>query len=108
MNETINKAVQSGKQAANDLSQITKDILTDGCSLVPEFNMHECCNEHDLNYRVISKWTADWKLLQCGWKKANTYTKVYKRTSTRFLSFCFYIGVTIGGWIPYFKAQKNI
>lgn len=107
MNTVINGIVQSTKQAGADFSQISKDIMTNGCSVVPEFNMHECCNTHDIEYRTKGKFRADWNLLKCGWRKAKTYEKIYKRTSTRFLSVAFFVGVSIGGWIPYLNAQKE-
>lgn len=107
MNKIFNNIIGSTKQAGKDFSQITNDIMTNGCSVVPEFNMHECCNIHDIEYRTKSKFRADWNLFLCGWRKANSYEKIYKRTSTRFLSFIFYIGVSIGGWIPYRNAQRK-
>lgn len=99
------KVVKSTKQAGSDFGQITTDIMTNGCSGVPEFNMHDCCNTHDIEYRTKNKFTADWNLLACGWRRANSYEKMYKRTSTRFLSFVFYIGVTLFGWRPYIRAR---
>lgn len=107
MNKVINDAIKSGKKSANELSQVVLDMIQNGCSGVPEFNLGPCCDEHDLLYRTRNKFVADWKLMVCGWKKANTYEKLYKRNATRFLSSAYYIGVSFLGWPAYIKGQKK-
>lgn len=102
----MNNLVEKTKQVAiNIKNDIVKHI--DYCSGVPDLNLNSCCKEHDLNYRVMGKFKADWKFLACGWKKARTYTKPWQKNATRTIISGYYIGVTILGWIPYFKAQRE-
>lgn len=107
MKNIVNEAINSGKKAANELSEVVRGMIENGCSGVPEFNLHHCCDRHDVGYRTKHKFRADWDLLVCGWTKANTYEKLYKRVATRFLSTGYYIGVSFLGWIPYMNAQKK-
>jgi len=79
----------------------------DWCSGVPEFNIASCCEGHDNDYENLNKFVADWRFVKCGWSKANSYTSVHKRLFTRTVATTYYIGVSIFGWWPYYKAQKK-
>jgi len=88
-------------------TKIAKKVFSDGCTGVPEFMMHDFCVDHDADYKKgsgVSKWRADWKLLYKGWKKANTYEKMYQRAGARIIATGFYMGVSIFGWFFYNKV----
>lgn len=51
----------------------SKDLLTDGCSLSPDFQFKSCCKIHDFWYTtgLISREEADLRLRDCIRKKSN-------------------------------------
>lgn len=107
MKLTLNKAIDSTKQMGTDLKKVIKDKV-DYCSGVPEFNIAvPCCKNHDDDYRRIGKFKADWRFITCIMNKASNYKKLYARSLTRVIGVTYYLGVSIFGWIPYFKAQKE-
>jgi len=79
----------------------------DWCSGVPEFNMNNCCKIHDDDYENLGKFTSDWRFVKCGWKKAGSYYTLHERLLTRTVAITYYIGVSLFGWWPYYKAQKK-
>lgn len=58
-----------------------KSLISDGCTLSPDFNFTECCEKHDYFYKrpkKISRWKADKLLFRCirgkfGWIMAGMY-----------------------------------
>lgn len=93
---------------SDDYTKITKDVLTNGCSGVPEFNQHTCCNKHDIDYRnQIGKFKADLNLLKCGWNKSKEYKELHKNVATKVIAVTYYVGVTLFGWLPYFNAGNK-
>ena len=84
---------------------ITKHIIkytTDGCTLAPDFNFKDCCEEHDQdyaeNYRTSerNRAKADKKLRLCikcrGWK---------------YLCWVYWAFVRIFGWIPFWILPRR-
>lgn len=94
---------------AESNTEIAKKVWKDNCSAVPEFMMNGCCGKHDTDYKTKGKFTADWKFLGCGWKKAGSYgwRQPHKVAATVLVSTTYYIGVSLFGWRRYFKAQKE-
>lgn len=79
----------------------------DYCSAVPDWNMNSCCKQHDDDYENLGKWEADWKFLRCGLDKAKSYIRPHRIILTSTVAVTYYIGVTLFGWIPYWRAQKR-
>ena len=92
----------------NIYTEIAKKVFIDKCSGVPELMLNSCCHEHDDDYKTMGKFKADWKFIKCGWKKAATYTELHKRIVTRLAISIYYLGVSIFGWWPHYKAQKSV
>ena len=71
------------------------DFKSDGCSLFPDGNYHDCCFEHDKAYYFggtkVERKAADRQLCDCVRAKGH-----------RFLAPMMYLGVRIGGvaWLP--------
>lgn len=61
------------KDKAKALVSLGKQVNleNDGCSMAPDWNFRDCCNEHDFYYRNqarqtgISRWEADKLLRKC-------------------------------------------
>ncbi len=75
-----------------------KDLLTDGCSMAPDFDFIVCCKMHDFWYEtgLITRLEADVLLKKC------------IRTSSWFWPNIYYIGVRLGGrkrWNFYRKFE---
>ena len=93
----------------NNVIDKTKELFKkiDYCSGVPDLNLNSCCKNHDDDYKIINKFKADWKFLVCGIKKGNSYAMPYKRLFTFAIITTYYLGVTLFGWWPYYKAQRE-
>ena len=71
------------------------DFKSDGCSLFPDGNYHDCCVEHDKAYYFggtkAERKAADRQLCDCVRAKGH-----------RFLAPMMYLGVRVGGvaWLP--------
>ena len=89
-------------------NEITEQVIKkiDFCSGVPEFMVQPCCKQHDIHYREIGKFKADWLFFKCMNTKASTYDKIHKRVLTRTVAYIYFIGVSIFGWLPYLRAKK--
>lgn len=77
---------------------LKKGVKYDGCTAVPDFNFgSDCCGEHDYHYQLttVSKWEADKRLRQCIIKKGYP-----------FIAWCYWIGLTIGGY-PFYRKKQN-
>lgn len=88
------------------LKDLSGMFTANGCSGVPELTMHLCCNQHDRDYRTKSKLKADWEFVSCGYRKAKTYKVGSGKIFTYTIATIYYIGVSLFGWWPYYKAQK--
>lgn len=107
MDATSMKLIDDVKQVGNDLTKAIKDKI-DYCSGVPEFSIGiPCCKNHDAGYRNKGKFKADWDFAVCIMKKASGYKRLYARFFIRTVGVAYYLGVSIFGWIPYYKAQKE-
>ena len=71
--------------------------MDEECTIVPEFNVHHCCLQHDYDYAdQIGRWKADWRMLECGCRVNKTVAITY------------FIGVKLFGWWPYYKYTIQI
>ena len=94
----------------NNIKDVVKKIdrikeKVDFCSCVPEFNIAACCRKHDDDYINCGKFRADFDFLKCGLIKAKTYSIPHRIIFTYIVAITYYIGVTLFGWWPYYKAQ---
>lgn len=82
-----------------DFKNFIKSADSDGCSFVPDFELRNCCEEHDYYYRYqpVSRWVADWRLYRC------ISFNVRPRTA-----IVFFIGVRIFGLIPWLKYKRRL
>jgi hypothetical protein len=75
----------------NTVSDLPVDFKSDGCSMFPEGNYHECCVAHDKAYFVggslKERRAADVELYRC----------VRSRGNGKFLASMIWLGVRIGG-----------
>ena len=87
--------------------EIIKEKI-DYCSGVPDFpSIASCCEQHDKDYTNIGKFRADWRFFACMNSKASDYDKVSKKAFIHTVAGIYYLGVSIFGWLPYFRAQKK-
>jgi len=70
---------------------------SDGCTCWFDGSYVDVCNNHDKRYenKRISKWQADKLLFRGVRRKSNTLNAVVM-----------WVGVTLFGWYPYYKATK--
>ena len=78
---------------AEEKMQFNNKRLPDGCTLSPDFNFKECCNEHDIDYMTkrVSRRESDKKLRQCIAKKGVGFYNY------RVLPWVYWAGVRVFG-----------
>ena len=101
----INRFSKRCKRGAKYAKDVVVKFTTDGCTLAPNFNFRECCEEHDQDYAKYHRTSeknrakSDRKLRLCikckGWAA---------------LSWIYWFFVRILGWIPFwvFKRRDKI
>lgn len=71
-----------------------KKVKVNGCTMAPDLDFVECCNEHDRDYAAgggfWSRFVADWKLMRC----IQCRSKLILRY---FIGFLYFLGVRLFG-----------
>lgn len=84
------------KPCLKDKLKCFKNIASDGCTGVPDFNFRSCCEEHDMHYRLntgLTRKEADILMRKC----------IQKKWGGFFLPWIYYFGVRLIGW-RFFKS----
>ena len=94
-----------------DLTIEQKDKLCNGWgpkgagAVVPEFYLHEYCDEHDFDYwvggSIVDRWKADFKLLTSGIKAAGW------RPDKQLVAFIYWNAVRVGGIACWNYGEKR-
>lgn len=75
---------------------LTQHTQGDGCTFFPDGDWVSCCDAHDAAYGAgYNKWKADLDLLRCALRSGHPIA-----------GFIMYVGVTVGGWYRYWKANR--
>lgn len=83
---------------------------TNGCSFVPEYKFHACCNSHDRCYGTCSRTKAscDVTFLACMQAVCTaTYGAGIARTACLATAGTYYTGVNVGGDIAFKNASEK-
>ena len=93
------RRLETVKHGLSASTNIIKHKL-DWCTMSPEFDFGDiCCKQHDEDYaNKRGFWKSNWRFKNC----------VRDKTKHKFnhtLSWSYYAGVTLFGWIPYFFSR---
>lgn len=76
------------------------DLLTDGCTMSPELEFTDFCNEHDYDY-VLGELTRE--------EADRDLRKNIASSGYPLLSWVYWVGVRLFGWFPYyFGVSYNV